>query len=291
MISVIIPLYNKEKAIRNTVESVLKQTFEDFELIIADDGSTDCSADIVKEMITKDDRIHYYYKPNGGVSSARNFGLSKAKGEWVIFLDADDEMMPNNLKHLYELANIYKVQIAAGNVMIKRNNFLEKSQLILNKPNGKVFNNIIPPMIGREAIFPNGAVLFKKEIFNLEICKPYNESLCRYEDAEFELNLFCKYPIVVSSKPIHIIHNEFAELSKLNENKSEKDFIFNLIFKGKTFWQKVYLGRFVMEGCSSYSNGYNIMKQKYGYNYYWRYIYLLVRKYYSIKHRILNLNL
>ncbi|MDY3268259.1 MAG: glycosyltransferase family 2 protein [Phocaeicola sp.] len=289
MISVIIPLYNKERAIRNTVESVLKQTFKEFELIIIDDGSTDNSADIVKEIAVNDNRIHYYYKPNGGVSTARNFGLSKAKGEWIIFLDADDEMLPINLEHLYTLANRHNVQIVAGNVMIKRNNYLEKSQLILDKPDGKVYKNIIPSIIGGEAIFPNGAVLINHNIFNLEKRKPYNETLFRYEDAEFELNLFRKYPIAVSSKPIHIIHSEFAELSKLNEKKCDKDFIFNLDFKEKTFWQKIYLGRFIMEGCSSYNNGFYKMKKKYGLNYYWRYLYLLVRKYYSIKHSFLRL--
>ena len=95
-ISVIIPLYNKESAIENTVSSVLKQTYKNFELIISDDGSTDNSSSIIKRMALDDKRIKYFYKSNGGVSSARNYGLSKAVGDWVVFIDADDEMLPNN---------------------------------------------------------------------------------------------------------------------------------------------------------------------------------------------------
>lgn len=115
-ISVIIPLYNKESAIENTVSSVLKQTYKNFELIISDDGSTDNSSSIIKRMALDDKRIKYFYKSNGGVSSARNYGLSKAVGDWVVFIDADDEMLPNNLEHLHSLVANYNVEIAAANV-------------------------------------------------------------------------------------------------------------------------------------------------------------------------------
>ena len=88
MFSVIIPLYNKASFIKNTIESVLCQTFEDYEIIVVNDSSTDGSLDIVQKI--NDQRIRVYTKPNEGVSAARNFGISKATHKIIAFLDADD---------------------------------------------------------------------------------------------------------------------------------------------------------------------------------------------------------
>ena len=88
MISVVIPLYNKEKSITTTLESVLAQSYTDYEVIVVDDGSTDKSADIVREL--KNEKIILISQPNAGVSAARNAGVLAAKGEFVAFLDGDD---------------------------------------------------------------------------------------------------------------------------------------------------------------------------------------------------------
>lgn len=88
MFSVIIPLYNKEQSITNTIQSVLDQTFQDFEIVVVNDGSTDKSVERVKAF--DDPRIRIIDKPNGGVSSARNRGIKEAKYEWIAFLDGDD---------------------------------------------------------------------------------------------------------------------------------------------------------------------------------------------------------
>ena len=87
-ISVVIPLYNKQKAVVHTVQSVLNQTVSDFELIVVDDGSTDNSLAVVKAI--KDERVRFIHKENGGVSSARNVGIKVAKGQYVALLDGDD---------------------------------------------------------------------------------------------------------------------------------------------------------------------------------------------------------
>ena len=89
-ISIIVPCYNGAKYIRKTLECLQMQTMEDWECIIVDDGSTDSSAEIIKEFVTSDSRYKYIYKENGGVSSARNVGLDNASGEWVTFIDSDD---------------------------------------------------------------------------------------------------------------------------------------------------------------------------------------------------------
>ena len=88
MFSVVIPLYNKELSIINTIQSVLDQTFQNFEIVVVNDGSTDRSVEMVEQF--NDPRIRIINKSNGGVSSARNRGIQEAKYELVAFLDADD---------------------------------------------------------------------------------------------------------------------------------------------------------------------------------------------------------
>lgn len=89
-ISVIVPVYNTERYLRRCIDSILAQTFTDFELLLIDDGSTDTSPAICDEYAQRDPRVRVFHKPNGGVSSARNLGLDNALGEWISFVDADD---------------------------------------------------------------------------------------------------------------------------------------------------------------------------------------------------------
>lgn len=89
-LSVIIPVYNVEKYLSQCLDSVLSQSFSNFEVILVDDGSQDNSGKICEEYAEKDCRINVYHNSNGGVSAARNFGLSKAKGNYIVFLDSDD---------------------------------------------------------------------------------------------------------------------------------------------------------------------------------------------------------
>lgn len=274
MISVIIPLYNKEKAVRHTIQSVLNQTFSDFELVVVDDGGTDSSAAIVKEFVSLDDRVKYFYKKNGGVSSARNYGLLKAQGEWVIFLDADDEMLPNNLQHLFDLVSTFHVNIASADVIVQTISGQRMLDLSLGK-RPKVYKNFIFAILKRQANFSTGAVLIKKEVLGLS---PYDEKLSRYEDAGFEINLFNKYSIVMSPVKVLVHHEEFAELSNLRVNDVEKDFIFSMNFAGMSFWQRIYMGRFICEGCYTYKGQTQKLKELYGFNYYWKYIYLITRR-------------
>ena len=101
-VSVIIPVYNNEKFIRETLESLKNQTFADFEALCIDDGSSDGSAKIIQEYEANDQRFHYIYQKNSGAGPARNNGLSNAKGEYIAFLDGDDLYYPNYLKRMIE---------------------------------------------------------------------------------------------------------------------------------------------------------------------------------------------
>lgn len=89
-ISVIVPVYNAERYLKRCVDSILAQTYSDFELLLIDDGSKDSSGTICDEYASKDSRVRVYHKSNGGVSDARNFGMNNAQGKWIGFADADD---------------------------------------------------------------------------------------------------------------------------------------------------------------------------------------------------------
>ena len=91
-ISVIVPVYNVEQYLPRCIDSILAQTFTDFEVLLIDDGSTDESGKICDEYAKKDSRIRVFHKKNGGVSSARNTGLDNAHSEWVAFVDSDDTL-------------------------------------------------------------------------------------------------------------------------------------------------------------------------------------------------------
>lgn len=103
LISVVIPLYNKESVILETVLSVLAQSFTDFEIVVVNDGSKDSSAEIVSRIL--DDRIHLYNQKNSGVSAARNKGVEIARGKYIAFLDGDDSWTP---RHLEEIASLIR---------------------------------------------------------------------------------------------------------------------------------------------------------------------------------------
>jgi len=97
MVSVIVPVYNAEKYLHECVDSILAQTFSDFELLLVDDGSTDNSGAICNEYAQSDARVRVFHRANGGVSSARNFGIVNAKGEFIVFADADDILPDESL--------------------------------------------------------------------------------------------------------------------------------------------------------------------------------------------------
>lgn len=90
LISIIVPVYNSSKTLNRCIDSIINQTFDDWELLLIDDGSKDKSGEICDEYAIQDCRINVFHKENGGVSSARNFGLNYASGRWITFVDSDD---------------------------------------------------------------------------------------------------------------------------------------------------------------------------------------------------------
>ncbi len=123
MISIIIPIYNAAQFLERTFESLLIQTFSDFEVILIDDGSTDNSAQFCKKIAEEDKRFKYFFKENSGVADTRNMGLENATGNYIAFLDSDDTYDQFFLEKLFKEINKRDVAIAVCNITgIKKDN-------------------------------------------------------------------------------------------------------------------------------------------------------------------------
>lgn len=198
-ISIIIPLYNKEHYILGTINSVLEQTFQDWEAIVIDDGSTDRSAEIVQSI--QDTRIKFLKQSNQGVSITRNRGIDIASGEYIAFLDADDQWMPNYLTTMYSMAKKfpnYKVFCSA-----------QKGRPIKTLPKGI---SIIDNFCAYDYVFWTGCLLIKKEVFKQ--VGGFREGIQLGEDSDMWLRIACKYSSVYLNEELvnhpYITENNLA---------------------------------------------------------------------------------
>ncbi|MBD0824319.1 glycosyltransferase family 2 protein [Aestuariibaculum marinum] len=194
--SVIIPLYNKEEFIGDTIESVLKQTFTDFEIIIVNDGSTDKSLDIVKTL--ENDKIRLFSKKNGGLSSTRNYGIKKTQAEYIAFLDADDLWKEDFLETIYNLIKIYNnhfvfatnYSLLPPNVVADYtiDNFSSDQALVINN-----FFNITESIIAFNSIVIHKLV-FKEIGF-------FNENINYGEEYDFYIRCFNTFSLIYYASP------------------------------------------------------------------------------------------
>ena len=237
LISVIIPLYNKQKNITTTIDSVLKQSFTNFEILVIDDGSTDNSLLVVQQY--NDKRLILIVKKNGGVSSARNYGIQKAKGDFLFFLDADDEILVNSFTLFIELLKIYpKQKVFTTNFIYSENNIrseycIGKEVSLLKNP----FKEII-----QLKIFPRTGNLFIHRNLICDKCL-FNEAISRSEDLDFVLRLLDGRKIVYSPKLTLVYKRENAELSLIKNYK--KDFISIVKIEG-SFYKKIVISIYIL---------------------------------------------
>jgi glycosyltransferase involved in cell wall biosynthesis len=186
LISVIIPVYNGQLTIEETVKSVLNQTFTDFELIVINDGSTDSTLDILKKF--HDNRIIIYSYPNAGLSASRNRGIKLARGEFISFIDADDLWSSDKLKN--QLESLRENPEAA--VAYSWTSFIDKSGNTLDygiqyTVNGYVFQDLLTFFF----IGSGSNALIRKKVFN-EVGQ-FDETLTSAEDWDMFLRIAARY--------------------------------------------------------------------------------------------------
>ena len=132
IISIIVPVYNVEKYLKRCIESILNQTFKNFELLLLDDGSTDSSGSICDKYAKKDNRIIVKHKKNQGVSATRNLGIDIAKGEYITFVDSDDWIENDYLEKMYLKINEMNVPLLITGHIEERNGIV-KNTFILDR--------------------------------------------------------------------------------------------------------------------------------------------------------------
>ncbi|MBI2721824.1 MAG: glycosyltransferase [Bacteroidetes bacterium] len=256
--SIIVPLFNAQSYIDETILSVLKQEYINWELIIVDDGSVDKSADKVNAYLY-DTRIKYCYQTNQGVSSARNHGLIKAKGKYVAFLDADDVWLPDNLK--------------------------EKIAVLENRDVDWVFSDM--GLIGRDSVFtgtiqrgtdidilshyllwdrpvvpgPCSNIVIKKKCFEGGL--KFDTSFSTAADQDFCFNLSSKYKGKRIPKPLWNYRVLEQSMSR-NVNVMEKDHIAvyrkaakNQLFKTEKFRRQCFSNLYLILAGSWWKDGKN----------------------------------
>ncbi len=138
MVSIILCTYNRASLVARAINSVVKQSYHDWELIVIDDGSTDSTREIIKRVSSSNKKIRYYYQSNKGLAKARNAGLKKANGEFITFIDSDDEYAKNHLVRRVEfLTNHREISMIHGGVKLigpKEKHFVVN----LNNPRKKI---------------------------------------------------------------------------------------------------------------------------------------------------------
>ena len=194
--SVIIPLFNKETYIKATLNSVLNQTFSDFEIIIINDGSTDESFEIVKTF--NDERIQLIHQENLGLCASRNIGIKKAKGKFVAFLDADDLWMEDFLQTIFNLINLQKsYSVFATNVkLLPQNKIQNLAASPFNKKHITTISNYFKLC---ENIFGPSSLVLKKDVFKTS--GYFNEAVNYGEEDDFYIRCFTHFDIVYYNLP------------------------------------------------------------------------------------------
>ncbi len=192
-ISVVIPTYNRKSLLKNAIDSVLKQKYSPKEIIIIDDGSDDGTEKLICREYPQ---IKYVWQDNSGISSARNLGIEQSTGDWIAFLDSDDEWLPNKLENqVYELNNYPDYQICHTNEIWIRNgrrvNQKEKHQ----KFGGYIFEKCLPLC----AISPSSVLIHKKVFDKYGL---FDTSLPACEDYDMWLRICAFLPVLYIEKPL-----------------------------------------------------------------------------------------
>lgn len=223
MLSIVIPLYNKENKIANTLKSILDQSIRDFEIVIIDDGSTDNSILEVKKI--DDPRIRLISQANAGVSAARNRGIQEAHGEFIAFLDADDEWNPKYLEtqvsliHKYPeckvFATNYEFRDTEGNITPTVINKLD-----IQDQDGILDNYFEVAAVSHPPLWTSAVVVNKESIKSVD---GFPEGIKSGEDLLTWARLAIKYKIAYCKTPMAYFNNNGPDERGMNEDQKQRN--------------------------------------------------------------------
>ena len=229
LISIIVPVYNVERYLPRCIESILKQTYTNFELILVDDGTPDRSGIICDRYAEKDSRIKVIHKSNGGVSTARNAGIDAANGEWITFVDSDDWVSANYLMMLLKSAESEGSDLSVG--VLERRHFNITARSHKRVIDTQVLNDINILLLFDDLIFLGPWVkLFSREIINRQNIR-FRSGIAIGEDAIFvvEYMTHCKR-ISMSDQPIYHYNDlnatSVTHTPKYYPNRKEWDILY-----------------------------------------------------------------
>lgn len=256
--SIIVPLYNKGKSIKSTLQCVLDQSYSNFEIIVVNDGSTDDS--LKQAQSVKDKRIRLISKENGGVSSARNLGVDSAKHNYIAFLDADDYWYPNHLDTLSELINTFPTNDwLATSYEIRHHKKLSIPMETPIRKNDEAWSGIVMDYFANsmiDALAWTSAVCLKKKFF--KSLGGFDETLTNMEDTDLWIRAALKSPLVftttITSTYIldsenHISKNNIKRKTILDFDKYENDYPNNISLKRYLDYNRYSIAlRFKMTG-------------------------------------------
>lgn len=216
-ISVIVPIYNVETYLHRCVDSLLSQTFQDFELLLIDDGSPDRSGEICDGYACQDNRIRVFHKKNGGVSSARNMGLSKSSGEYITFVDPDDWIDEDCFERCIYLAELHHLDI------------LQFSYRMINNIDGSVLserNYECKPMNWKDFVkVDHFMVCVGGELIRSSIIKKhhlrFDESIRLAEDQLFMMEAMSKSDRIAQTKWVY--YNYYQNPDSATHNSQKED--------------------------------------------------------------------
>ena len=209
LISIIVPIYNVEKYLRQCLDSIQDQSYQNFECLLINDGSPDNSADICKEYVSKDPRFRYIEKENGGVSSARNLGLEHSKGEYITFIDSDDWVDSDYLEVLYKSLTDEKADVAVSTY--KQFNMDDNNYYVHSYQRGyekKIFTGpeLIDEFIALDTFDHSYRFVCGKLVRKCLLDKiAFNEKTTLGEDMEFWLKLY-----LISNKIVYVNRDSYV---------------------------------------------------------------------------------
>lgn len=241
--SVVIPLYNKEQSIVNTILSVLNQSYQNFEVIIVDDGSTDNSLKVVNDI--QDSRIRVVSQENQGVSAARNQGIKESKYEWIAFLDGDDLWKKDHLEEIVKMIGTFPNQ----KVYVTSFEYSDKRKMFRHRRNSSIFKieNYFLEAI-KESLIWTSIIAVHRDCF--EKVGYFNRKLNRGEDLDLWARLARVYRIVKSSK-ITAIYNIDIDKASLTKIKSNKTILLLIDLKKMDSFERIYFKKLILNRMKS----------------------------------------